>query len=159
MKDFFQTLLKPDREDPEAKERAEVARAADILMIGEFQFLQLAYYEWHGDDLPVELVDKLSKGSKKIAGGAAAVVTLGMDIGEIGQAKDIVKKIQKELPKLAQDYAALSKEAKQWSKQIDSSNKALTAAAKVYRSAAKKAAKSKKSRQELLKEFKQCSGP
>ncbi|MEX0281754.1 MAG: hypothetical protein AB3N13_11285 [Arenibacterium sp.] len=103
----------------------------------------------------VELVDKLSKGSKKIAGGAAAVVTLGMDIGEIGQAKEIVKKIQKELPKLAQEYASLAQESKKWSKQIDASNKALISAAKVYRSAAKKAAKSKKSRQELLKEFKQ----
>ena len=59
MNDFFQTLLRPDREDPKTKERGEVARAADILMIGEFQFLQLAYYEWHGDDLPVDLIDKL----------------------------------------------------------------------------------------------------
>ncbi len=59
MNDFFQTLLRPDREDPNSKERDEVARAADVLMVGEFQFLQLAYYEWHGDDLPVELVDKL----------------------------------------------------------------------------------------------------
>lgn len=59
MNEFFQTLLRPDREDPKTKEREEVARAADILMIGEFQFLQLAYYEWHGDDLPVEFVDKL----------------------------------------------------------------------------------------------------
>ena len=59
MKDFFQTLIKPDREDPDEKERAVVARAADVLMIGEFQLLQLAYCEWHGKDLPVELVDRL----------------------------------------------------------------------------------------------------
>lgn len=59
MKNFFQTLLRPDREDPEEAERAAVARAADFLMIGEFQFLQLAYYEWHGEDLPTELLDKL----------------------------------------------------------------------------------------------------
>lgn len=59
MKDFIQTLIKPDREDPDEKERAAVARAADVLMIGEFQLLQLAYYEWHGKDLPVELLDRL----------------------------------------------------------------------------------------------------
>ena len=59
MKDFFQTLLHPDREDPREAERSQVARAADVLMIGEFQFLQLAYYEWHGEDLPVALVDRL----------------------------------------------------------------------------------------------------
>lgn len=59
MHDFFQTLIRPDREDPEEQERAAVARAADVLMIGEFQLLQLAYYEWHDEDLPVEMVDRL----------------------------------------------------------------------------------------------------
>jgi hypothetical protein len=59
MMEFFQTLLHPDREDPNAVERAAVARAANILMVGEFQLLQLAYYEWHGEDLPVDLVNRL----------------------------------------------------------------------------------------------------
>ena len=59
MKEFFQTLLRPDREEPGSAERTQVARAADILMIGEFQFLQLAYYEWHGEDLPTEYMDRL----------------------------------------------------------------------------------------------------
>lgn len=59
MANFFQTLIKPDREDPEDAERALVAKAANILMVGEFQLLQLAYYEWHGGDLPVAQIDRL----------------------------------------------------------------------------------------------------
>lgn len=54
---FFETLIRPDRE--ENPERAEVGRAANLLQVGEFQFLQLAYYEWHGQDLPEALVDQL----------------------------------------------------------------------------------------------------
>ena len=59
MTNLFQTLLKPDREDPGNADQAEVARAANILMVGEFQFLQLAYAEWHDEDLPPELIDRL----------------------------------------------------------------------------------------------------
>lgn len=44
MAGFFQTMLRPDRE--EDPERAEVARAANLLQIGEFQLLQLAYRAW-----------------------------------------------------------------------------------------------------------------
>ena len=46
MNGLFQTLLRPDRE--EDPERSVVARAANILQIGEFQLLQLAYHEWYG---------------------------------------------------------------------------------------------------------------
>lgn len=49
MTGFFQTLLRPDREDE--PERAEIARAANLLQIGEFQLLQLAYFEWHGREM------------------------------------------------------------------------------------------------------------
>jgi len=54
---FFETLIRPDKE--EQTERAEVARAANFLQVGEFQLLQLAYKEWHGQDLPEALVDRL----------------------------------------------------------------------------------------------------
>ena len=54
---LFQTLLRPDHE--ENPERTEVAKAANILQVGEFQLLQLAYFKWHGQDLPVALVDRL----------------------------------------------------------------------------------------------------
>ena len=54
---LFQTLLRPDHE--EFPERAEVGRAANLLQIGEFQFLQLAYREWFGDDLAPGAIDGL----------------------------------------------------------------------------------------------------
>ena len=54
---FFETLIRPDKE--ENPERAEVGRAANLLQVGEFQFLQLAYYEWHGRDMPEALIDQL----------------------------------------------------------------------------------------------------
>jgi len=52
MTGFFQTLLTPDREDE--PERAEVAKAANLLQIGEFQLLQLAYFRWHGEEMADE---------------------------------------------------------------------------------------------------------
>ena len=54
---FLHTLLRPDHE--EQPERAEVGRAANLLQIGEFQFLQLAYREWHREELPPVLGDRL----------------------------------------------------------------------------------------------------
>lgn len=50
MAGFFQTLLRPDRE--EDSDRAEVNKAANLLQIGEFQLLQLAYRAWHGEEMP-----------------------------------------------------------------------------------------------------------
>lgn len=50
MAGFFKTLLRPDRE--EEPERAEVAKAANLLQVGEFQLLQLAYLAWHGEEMP-----------------------------------------------------------------------------------------------------------
>ena len=54
---FLQTLIRPDRE--ESAQRAEVAKAANLLQVGEFQFLQLAYREWHGEDLPEAMTGPL----------------------------------------------------------------------------------------------------
>ncbi len=54
---LWQTLIHPDRE--ENLERAEVARAANVLQVGEFQLLQLAYHHWHGEDMPPGLCDHL----------------------------------------------------------------------------------------------------
>ena len=53
---FFDVLLHPDREELEIGERALVGMAANILQVGEFQVLQLAYMEWFGKDLPEALV-------------------------------------------------------------------------------------------------------
>lgn len=54
---LLQTLIRPDRE--ENARRAEVARAANLLQLGEFQFLQLAYGEWHGREMPEDIIDPL----------------------------------------------------------------------------------------------------
>jgi len=55
MASFFQTMLRPDREeDPET---ALVARAANLLQIGEFQLLQLAYHDWFGAEMTTEASD------------------------------------------------------------------------------------------------------
>lgn len=56
---LWNTLLRPDREEAQNPERSEVGRAANLLQVGEFQLLQLAYREWHGKDLPPEIVDRL----------------------------------------------------------------------------------------------------
>lgn len=56
---LFQTLLHPDREELEMGERMVVSSAANLLQVGEFQFLQLAYREWFDKDLPEALVARL----------------------------------------------------------------------------------------------------
>ena len=61
MSSLWQTLLHPDREEEEMKERLVVIAAANRLQIGEYQLLQLAYREWHGKDLPEELISRLFK--------------------------------------------------------------------------------------------------
>lgn len=103
----------------------------------------------------VELADKLSKGTKRLGGAASAVLTLGMDVGEIGQAQDIVKQVQKQLPKVLGKYRALAKESKGWANDLEKAAAGYSSALKTYQTAAKKAARSDKSRKELLKEFKQ----
>lgn len=59
MSSLWQTLLHPDREEAEMKDRLVVICAANQLQVGEFQFLQLAYKEWHDQDLPEALVAHL----------------------------------------------------------------------------------------------------
>lgn len=59
MAGFFETLIRPDREELEMADRMVVSTAANFLQVGEFQFLQLAYREWFDQDMPEALVDKL----------------------------------------------------------------------------------------------------
>lgn len=56
MAGLLETLIRPDREDD--PERGAVIRAANILQVGEFQFLQLAYSEWAGKEMPERDVDR-----------------------------------------------------------------------------------------------------
>lgn len=103
----------------------------------------------------VELVDKLASGSKKMAGAAAAAVTLGMDLGEIGQAEKIVKDVQKRLKVAAAEYESLIRDSRKWNGQIGKTKKQYDAALKAYEAAAKKFKSSQRKREGLLKEFKQ----
>ena len=59
MSSLLQTLMHPDREEKEMKERLVVISAANQLQVGEFQLLQLAYKEWHDQDLPEALISHL----------------------------------------------------------------------------------------------------
>ena len=54
---FFDTLIHPDRE--ENLQRSEVARAANLLQVGEFQLLQLAYEAWFGHEMSARECDRL----------------------------------------------------------------------------------------------------
>ena len=56
---LLQTLLHPDREELENTERRDIVNAANALQIGEFQLLQLAYFEWYGKNLPSSKIDSL----------------------------------------------------------------------------------------------------
>jgi hypothetical protein len=54
---FLDVFVHPDRE--EDPERGEVTHAANLLQIGEFQLLQLAYLKAYGKDLEAALIDQL----------------------------------------------------------------------------------------------------
>lgn len=52
---FLKTLIQPDHDENE--ERTEVADAANLLQIGEFQLLQLAFQDWHDREMPQAMID------------------------------------------------------------------------------------------------------
>jgi len=56
---LWETLLHPDQEELELGDRVLVSKAANILQVGEFQLLQLAYHDWFTRDLPPAMVDQL----------------------------------------------------------------------------------------------------
>jgi len=57
MKGLLKTLIKPDWD--ESPKRSEIIQAANILQIGEFQLLQLAYKVWYREDLPEEKINNI----------------------------------------------------------------------------------------------------
>ena len=57
MNDLVKTLVKPDWDDN--PKRSEILNAANILQIGEFQLIQLAYKVWYKKDLPEEKISKI----------------------------------------------------------------------------------------------------
>lgn len=54
---LFDLVFRPHLE--EKTERADICEAANILQVGEFQLLQLAYYEWYGHDMPEHLLGRM----------------------------------------------------------------------------------------------------
>ncbi len=57
MNGLLRTLVKPDWDD--SPKRSEVLNAANLLQIGEFQLIQLAYKAWYREELPEEKIDKV----------------------------------------------------------------------------------------------------
>ena len=57
MNGLLKTLIKPDwDEDPK---RSEILHAANLLQIGEFQLIQLAYKVWYKEDLPEDKINNI----------------------------------------------------------------------------------------------------
>ena len=57
MKDFLHTLIKPDWDDN--LKRSEILSAANLLQIGEFQLIQLAYKVWYKENLPEDKINRI----------------------------------------------------------------------------------------------------
>ena len=57
MNGLLKTLIKPDWDDN--LKRSEILHAANLLHVGEFQLIQLAYKAWYKEDLPEEKINKI----------------------------------------------------------------------------------------------------
>ena len=57
MNGLVKTLIKPDWDDN--PKRSEILSAANLLQIGEFQLIQLAYKVWYKEDLPEDKINKI----------------------------------------------------------------------------------------------------
>ena len=57
MNGLLKTLIKPDWDDN--PKRSEILNAANLLHVGEFQLIQLAYKIWYNEDLPEDKVNKI----------------------------------------------------------------------------------------------------
>ena len=57
MNGLLKTLIKPDWDDN--PKRSEILHAANLLQIGEFQLIQLAYKVWYRKNLPEDKINKI----------------------------------------------------------------------------------------------------
>ena len=57
MNGLLKTLIKPDWDDN--PKRSEILHAANLLQIGEFQLIQLAYKVWYKQNMPEEKINKI----------------------------------------------------------------------------------------------------
>ena len=57
MNGLLKTLIKPDWD--ENPKRSEILHAANLLQIGEFQLIQLAYKVWYRENLPEDKINNI----------------------------------------------------------------------------------------------------
>ena len=57
MNGLLKTLIKPDWDDN--PKRSEILHAANLLQIGEFQLIQLAYKVWYRENLPEDRINNI----------------------------------------------------------------------------------------------------
>ena len=57
MNGLLRTLIKPDWDDN--PKRSEILHAANLLQIGEFQLIQLAYKLWYKENLPEDKINNI----------------------------------------------------------------------------------------------------
>ena len=57
MNGLLRTLIKPDWDDN--PKRSEILNAANLLQVGEFQLIQLAYKTWYNENLPEDKINKI----------------------------------------------------------------------------------------------------
>ena len=57
MNGLLRTLVKPDWDDN--PKRSEILYAANLLHVGEFQLIQLAYKSWNNEDLQEDKINKI----------------------------------------------------------------------------------------------------
>ena len=80
MNGLLKTLIKPDYDDN--PKRSEILHAANLLQIGEFQLIQLAYKVWYDEELPEDKINKIF---------SEYMVTGIIPIWVVYYAKDIIK--------------------------------------------------------------------
>ena len=57
MNGLLKTLIKPDWDD--SPKRSKIIQAANLIQIGEFQLIQLAYKSWYNEELPEEKINNI----------------------------------------------------------------------------------------------------
>ena len=57
MNGLLKTLVKPDWDDN--PKRSEIIQAANLIQIGEFQLIQLAYKTWYKENLPEDKINRI----------------------------------------------------------------------------------------------------
>ena len=57
MNGLLKTLIKPDWDDN--PKRSKILHAANLLQIGEFQLIQLAYKVWYSENLPEDRINNI----------------------------------------------------------------------------------------------------